>query len=28
LLIPLAATLAAQNIVVYLRSRDQQLVAA
>lgn len=28
LLIPVAATLAAQNIVAYLRSRDQRLVAA
>jgi hypothetical protein len=28
LLIPVAATLATQNIVAYLRSRDQQLVAA
>jgi len=28
LLIPVAATLAAQNLVVYLRSKDQQLIAA
>jgi hypothetical protein len=28
LLIPVAATLAAQNVVVYLRSRDQQLAVA